>query len=69
MLETAHRYYGDDSVGELRRQWKAWERYACTWAGREDYRKIWRAIRPQFHDDFVAYMDRMVSQQSRVVRT
>jgi len=38
-------------------------------AGREDYRKIWRAIRPQFHDDFVAYMDRMVSQQSRVVRT
>jgi len=60
MLETAYMFYGRGVQGEIPKQWGAWDRYLRLWAKRADYRSVWDHLKPQFHDEFVEYMDSLM---------
>jgi hypothetical protein len=60
MLETAYVWYSYDPTPELKKQWKAWERYVEIWTARQDFRDAWPLLRDLYHDSFCSYVDAKV---------
>lgn len=70
LLERAFLMYSDQSTEIRRKQWTGWDDYLRGWFLRDNFRKAWVNIAPQFDTGFVAYgskilkANRTQSQQS-----
>lgn len=67
LLEGGYVLYRNHA-GEIRKkQWKGWDDYMVFWANRDDFRRAWALVGPQFDTDFVAHMQRHI-EMARIQR-
>jgi hypothetical protein len=50
--------------GHLKREWQDWHTYSAIWVRREDFRKAWSALGPQFKKNFYNYMDQLIRENA-----
>jgi len=56
-FETAFLSLRTASSSVRQRQWQGWENYMRMWANQADFVKTWRAIGPDFEENFQAYVN------------
>lgn len=67
VLETGYLLYRHYSSMPIESQWEGWHDYVAYWATRNDFRKAWKAIGPQFDTKFQYYVDNQLSKVSSVI--
>jgi hypothetical protein len=60
LLEFGYVLYRDQHISARSTQWQGWHDYMAMWAQREDFRRAWPVLGPQFDTDFVKYMEQIM---------
>jgi hypothetical protein len=60
LLEGGYILYRKHRSEIRKKQWQGWDDYIIMWATREDFRKAWPLLSPQFNTDFVAHVQRHI---------
>lgn len=68
-LETGFLLYQRHKQSPVRlAQWKGWQDYMVMWASREDFRRAWPALGPQFDADFYRFMSQLIHDTPELIR-
>jgi hypothetical protein len=63
ILERAFLMYNDQSTKIKERQWLGWVEYMKDYCNKENFRKKWPELGPQFDKKFVGFMDSLMANK------
>nr|CBX28143.1 unknown protein [uncultured Desulfobacterium sp.] len=58
ILERAYLMYHDQSTDIKKRQWTGWVEYIRDYCRKENFRRRWPTLGPQFDKGFVTFMEK-----------